>query len=475
MKWNDHQLEIFRCMRGSRGHIVVLARAGTGKTTTILEAIKHLPPGVRILLCAFNARIRDELKRRAPKGVKVMTLHGLGRSALSRGGYSCQVEKTKARDIAKELCSDEDGKVNYQLVRTVCRLVGLAKSTLVSTKEGFIDLIDDYDLSDTGDSVVVPTEILAELALAVLRLCKEDKSIIDFDDMIWFPCVHNVQPQKFDVVFVDEAQDLNAAQRWLVERAVKPGGRLIAVGDDRQAIYQFRGAGQDVLGDLTEQFRAAVMPLSVTYRCPKRIVEIAKSIVPDYMAAEEAPEGIVEHVNSAELTRRAAAPDFILSRASAPLMRTCLDLLAMGKPAIVAGKDLGRSLVALINKSETHTTAELEEWMQEFKKIERERLLPEHEKQFEAILDRLECIRVLSEGVPTVMALNRRIETLFTDEGDDSMRSKIVCSTVHKAKGLERPRVWLLDQTFRKGSSTEEDNIFYVAVTRAQSELYFVR
>src|SRR5690606_3738153 len=62
------------------------------------------------------------------------------------------------------------------------------------------------------------------------------KMVGDFDDMIWFPFVYRLNVGKFDVVFVDEAQDLNAAQIAMVLSACKVNGRIIAVGDPAQCV-----------------------------------------------------------------------------------------------------------------------------------------------------------------------------------------------------------------------------------------------
>ena len=67
---------------------------------------------------------------------------------------------------------------------------------------------------------------------------------IDFDDMIWLPVVLDLPQRKFDRVFIDECQDLNRSQIELSLRAVKPDGRILAVGDPHQAIYSFRGLGR---------------------------------------------------------------------------------------------------------------------------------------------------------------------------------------------------------------------------------------
>ena len=81
---------------------------------------------------------------------------------------------------------------------------------------------------------------------------------------------------------------------------------------------------------------------------------------------------------------------------------------------------------------------------------------------------------VLMEGVRDTAAVIERITRLF-DDGKDVDR--ITLSTTHKAKGMERDRVWMLRDTFwgaGKGN-IEEDNLLYVATTRAKHALYYVR
>ena len=73
----------------------------------------------------------------------------------------------------------------------------------------------------------------------------------------------------------------------------------------------------------------------------------------------------------------------------------------------------------------------------------------------------------------TIKDLKETIEKLFNDVADDN---KVILSTTHKAKGLERDRVFILADTYRKsGAGGEEDNLFYVAITRCKKELFFIR
>lgn len=74
-------------------------------------------------------------------------------------------------------------------------------------------------------------------------------------------------------------------------------------------------------------------------------------------------------------------------------------------------------------------------------------------------------------GAKSVSEVRARIESLFSDKDD---AARVMLTTTHKAKGLERERCWILSETFRPNRGTEEANLWYVAVTRAKNELYLV-
>ena len=84
--------------------------------------------------------------------------------------------------------------------------------------------------------------------------------------------------------------------------------------------------------------------------------------------------------------------------------------------------------------------------------------------------DNVDTINTLAETVASVEELTRKLEMLFNDE---TGAASVMCSTVHKAKGLEADRVWVLEDTLRDGNQ-EEQNVRYVAYTRARKELCLV-
>lgn len=459
-QWSIYQRAIFSDVAEGKGHVLVKARAGAGKTTTIVETLRYIPAGKSTLLVAFNKAIATELEGRAPQGVAVKTLHAFGFAAL-RNAFRTVMDGNKVERIARSLFGEIPGAV----LGNMSKLVSRAKSTLAADESDLDRLIDDLELD-------VPEHERSEFierSAEVLGACYRDTRTCDFDDMIWLPVRHGIRVPTFDYVFVDETQDLNAAQIELALSAVKRGGRVFAVGDDRQAIYGFRGADEHAVDNITTRLGARVLPLSITYRCGKAIVALAQEIVPDYEAAQSAPEGLVRNVTDAVMRAEAAPGDFVISRKNAPLIGACLGFLAQGKPATIAGRDIGAGLLALVNKSKADTIPALLEWIDKWEKAECVRLAA-RKRDTQPATDKADCIEALTDGASSVAEVKARIEALFSDK-DDSRR--IVCTTTHKAKGLERERCWVLADTFST-ATTEEDNLWYVAITRAKSELCLI-
>lgn len=470
---SEYQKAIFDDFRSSKDSTVVQARAGSGKTTTIVEGLGYSPDYSDTMLCAFNKTIQTELANRAPKHVEVKTLHSIGYGALARkfGKFKVEQYRDKTRHIASEIMKNQGLTPTFEQLAAIAKLVGLAKNTLVDKVEDLVYLAEDFGV----DEPEFTADVMAPIAHDTLVKSLENTSVIEFDDMIWFPYKFDLKLKLFDLVCVDEAQDLNPAQIWMVKRMVRREGRLVAVGDDKQAIYGWRGADSAAMYRIMEGFNAKTLPLTVSYRCPKSVVRLAQRYVPDFEWWEGSEEGLVEHTNRVKMFEQAKPGEFILSRKNAPLASTCLNFLKRNIPAVIAGRDIGASLAALVKKSETEDVDELELWLEDYVAAEQERLSKSRrENQMELVYDKVEAIRAFMEGERKVSRVVERILALFTD---DNPHTKIVCSTVHRAKGLERDKVWLLADTFGKldmPNAPEEQNIYYVGITRAKRELMLV-
>jgi len=463
--WSEYQKNIFRDIAKATDHTVVIARAGSGKTSTIVEGFKYLPRGKKTLMVAFNKSIADELKQRAPSYVDVMTLHSLGFRAIKQSFGNVILENDKCTTLVKEIIGDDYDL--WELNQSICKCVSLCKAFLFDTPKKIEELIDQFGI-ETFD---LERDKFISHVIKAMGMCKQSKMVIDFDDMIWFPFVYRLNVGKFDVVFVDEAQDLNAAQIAMVLSAVKPGGRIIAVGDPAQSIYQFRGADSEAIPNFINKLKAKTLPLSVTYRCPKKVVKLAQEIVPDIEAHDKAADGLVVDLDAGDLLKKVKPGDFVLSRTNAPLIKYCLQLLKAGVPANIQGRDIGANLLYFIKKSKSKTIIEFTKYVNTWREQEVKRLMSE-KRDTTICIDKAECLLNLCEGTLTIKDLKETIEKLFNDTDD---AAKVIFSTTHKAKGLERDRVFILADTYRKGNGGEEANLWYVAVTRAKQELYLVR
>lgn len=460
--WSDYQKAIFKDIAKGAGHTVVVARAGSGKTSTIVEGFKYVPRGKKVLMVAFNKSIADELKNKAPSYVDVMTLHSLGYRAVRQAFGEVPLDNRKCFGIVDSLIGGKDWELNIN----ICKAVSLCKGFLFDTPDRVKELMDRFGI-ETFD---MDRDKFVETALKALRLCKEYKHVVDFDDMIWFPFVYGLNVGKFDVVFIDETQDLNTSQIVMALSACKKDGRIIAVGDPRQAIYGFRGADSNAVDNIKAKLNAKDLKLSITYRCPLKIVSMAQEVVPDFEPSPTAKAGTVEYVSIEEMLKYAKPGDFVLSRTNAPLVKYCMRLLKNGVPANIQGRDVGANLLQFVKKSKAKTIDKFLKYVSDWEAIELKRLISE-KKDTQTAMDKVECLQNLCEGILTIADLKDTIEKLFKDVDD---HNKVIFSTTHKAKGLERDRVFVLRGTYRRGLNTEEDNLWYVAITRAKSELYLV-
>jgi superfamily I DNA/RNA helicase len=251
---------------------------------------------------------------------------------------------------------------------------------------------------------------------------------------------------------------------------------MAIVGDDRQAIYSFRGADAGSLDRLKAELGAHELGLTVTYRCGRNIVDLAATIVPDFQAGPANPEGSILGLNPANLVAEAAAGDFILSRTNAPLVSTAMALLRQGKRTKIAGRDIGAGLKSLVTKlsrtarSVPEFVERLEGWAA--RECKRASKLKNPEAKIDQILDQKETLASLTDGARNVAEITSRIDALFTDNGLGA-NDVITCSSVHRSKGLEADRVFILTETLRN-NSIEEENIRYVAITRAKHTLVWV-
>jgi DNA helicase II / ATP-dependent DNA helicase PcrA len=491
------------------GSALLRARAGTGKTYTLIEALKRIK-GASVALCAYNNKIAKEIDEKVSKAglrAAVGTFHKFGFAAWRKVAPSVKLEGRgkgnvgyyKFDRIADEL------EIPANLRGFVKQAVSLAKQRAFGVVCEFNDpiewksLVDHFDLEDALFKDAKEREACSEyrrdaLVVEGLRFaCKALRrgidmatTVIDFDDMIYMPLIGQVAVQQYDWVLVDEAQDTNPARRELAKKMLRAGGRAIFVGDDRQGIYGFTGADNDALEIISKAFDCAEYPLTVTYRCPKAVVAVAKTLVPDYEAHPEAPQGSYSVIDEAafDATTLNVGEDVILCRNTKPLVQIAFGLIRRGVPCHVEGKEIGKGLIRLVNRyNSVANLAILEERLEAYREREVEKLMnAKKEVQAEGVSDRVDTVIAILQSLPagsTTDDLRTKIDSMFADTPSGERPVSVTLMTGHRSKGLEYKRVFLYGRNKYQPSSfarqpwqfRQEENLEYVMLTRAMETL----
>jgi DNA helicase-2/ATP-dependent DNA helicase PcrA len=494
---SPQQAAVYEFVRHGQGSARVIAVAGAGKTTTLIDAVSLMQGSVAFM--AYNKKIaveiQDRLKAGAGPSVKAGTFHSFGFQAWRRVAPKVQVNDKKVWNIVDEL------KVAEILKTFVVKLVSLAKQRAVGVLQrieddtAWFDIIDHFDVEDSIESETDNRDALLAAGVdyaraALLKSISMDKEIIDFDDMIYAPLYHDSKMWQNDWVLVDEAQDTNPARRALAKKMLRPGGRALFVGDPAQAIYGFTGADNDALDIIAAEFGCIDLPLTVTFRCPKAVTARAQTWVNHITAHETAPEGSFTTLPEEEFKKVTPdALDAILCRNTKPLVELAYGYIRRGIGCHVEGRDIGRGLLALVGKWRTNSVSALRDKLGCYLQRETERFLAKgQEDKAAAITDKVETLYVIIDSLPTTGAedneptvddLRSHIDQLFGDTPEGQQSRNLTLSTIHKAKGREWNRVfWYGRNRYQPSPFARQDwqliqetNLMYVACTRAKQAL----
>ena len=210
--------------------------------------------------------------------------------------------------------------------------------------------------------------------------------------------------------------------------------------------------------------------------------------MPEFEAHEQNPEG---RIGSAVLRRKGSVEpdygaqvrdgDFVLCRLNAPLVSQCFRFLKEGRKATIQGRDIGQGLISTVKKlcnggdGAAVLVGKLSDWLAAETQKENAKRLPS-ENKIQALQDRHDCLMCFADGCATVDDVVAKINRVFTDAKD---QPGIRLSSIHRAKGLEARRVFVIVKRLREDKMQaweleQEDNLRYVSCTRAIEELVYV-
>ena len=275
-----------RAINFKDGALLVLACAGSGKTTVIVNRTKKLiesgVKGENILVTTFTKAAAKEMEIRANKliennDVTFSTVNALGlKIVLRRGDYDVDnvLVGHKSRSLMiKFLEKDKyETKDIEKTADSFLRAISLIKTT-------------DLSVEDIAKKVRLDAESIKSFHTQYINYYQEN-NLLDYDDMQLeainilekYETERKFWQNKFQYIMVDESQDLNSMQKELLY-ALCETGNLCFVGDDDQSLYSFRGSNPEIMFEFQKEYVPEVITLGTNYRSGKNIVNTARLVV----------------------------------------------------------------------------------------------------------------------------------------------------------------------------------------------------
>ena len=496
-----------------KGPLAIIAGAGSGKTRTISHRIAYgIATGEyaesRVLALTYTNRAAAELRSRlrllgAPL-VQVRTFHAAALAQLQF--FWPQLTES----MAPKLVTQKASMVNEVLDGMSIRVSEQERLALQAEIEFLRYAMLDVDSYETLER--------PRLSLNAARFMdffkryeqfKQQKRIVDWEDAILLTCgllrnetrmLSHVQ-QQYRYFTVDEYQDISPLQQSLLETWQGERDELCVVGDPRQTIYSFAGATSSYLTGFLNRFPdASIIELDRNYRSSMEIVELANKIAPElpltsvrqlsskpksvaFSSASAESAAVASEIQVLSQTRPLSSIS-VLARTNSQLLPLEKELQKLGIESQVRGSgrffrrpDVMQANAAIraLRTMQTQEPLFVEVskilsalgWSSQPKKTESWEAL----NWFVEVLDEL--------GTPTLDEYLRELDD-WERSGHEPQREAVTLATIHGTKGLEWESVFLvgvnqgifpIGYAQSEAEKAEERRLFYVAITRAQSNL----
>ena len=546
VNFTSEQNNIFEFIKSGTGHGIIDAVAGAGKTTTIMECAKYVEDKTNVLFCAFNKSIQSEIankfSKRGLNQVTVKTIHALGFQILKDNNSSSK--KFVAQDSKYWTILNKDVEMHREIqayMEELLRINDYELNEIESYKQFAVrDIIHKFkdrllDMNQKIRATLTPCDLekfknlvehfnffteeeikkkkfdreieiyfeCGKILLYAGNALAKEALVIDYTDMLYLPFIWNLRASRtYSFLFIDECQNLSKSQLAVVLKYGQREGRILAVGDPYQSIYGFAGADIESFDRIKNTIRANPLPLTTCFRCPPNVVSLAASIRRDISASKQEP-GVIEEIAFKQVIKMAKINDLIISRYREPILFLVFEFI-------------NKNIQVQIHKDEVNDI--IDELKNLFKQEERAAIITEISGGFETIKDTVfnrwlfiierEAKRLENSSERPVYIkakteyLNNRLEFMHKKDlqwknscqtvNDMLVKIKdyisatdncIKLSTIHRAKGLEARRVFILNfndlphfkPNQKPWERIQEQNLKYVAITRALEELYLVK
>jgi F-box protein, helicase, 18 len=459
--------EQVRVVQSRARRLVVQAGAGAAKTTTVCAYARQRPQA-RVLYLAFNKAIQLEASSKMPPNVTCRTTHSIAwRKAVELFGQRAaqRVGNTYPSSVARMLgCNPLAATAALQAIQRWCGSLD--------------DRLGEVHLPQEIAARVEDPGAMVELARMVwLKMVERDESEVRLPHDGYLKLFQMDRPvlKGYDVIAVDEAQDLNPCTFDIVQRQ---RASVVMVGDAAQAIYSFRGAiNAMALFDADER-----LPLTKSFRFGRGVAALANALLSQFKVEFNQPlvgAGQPQQTKLSVDTRKAFA---VIARTNAVVFEEAVNFLALGRRYHFVGGSEGYKLEKILDVyhlSIGERGLVRDAYLRSFASFEELASLAEEAEDPEL----KHLVRVVLNYEHEIPALIDEINARHVVMPKEAWAAfdGVFFSTAHKSKGLEFDQVWLADdfmRFFEEGRELnveevvqEEVNILYVALTRARTAL----
>lgn len=531
MELSIYQKKILEYFKNNpHSNMYINAKAGSGKTFIATQMLKDVTE--RSLYVAFNKSIAEEMKTKITNSkIQINTIHALCYSVLI---YNLEQEQKnelvknkgnldnfKIHKIIDELCNKDNSKKynfelkeflkeNYIQLYNLTRLKYIDLNSSTEELDGELkDIVKEHGLfihEEFKCPFLELSNYIKRIDYLSLKQFEEEK-IYDFTDMLYIT-LKKLQSGDWKLpgwhyyqnIVVDECQDLSTIQLFLLKYFKKKDGRYIFCGDVHQAIYAFSGANSYSCTLIKKWFTPIEeFELPINYRCSTSHLDyVNKKFDIGIMARPNAPKGKIITIGKEEAIEKIQPGDFLIGRKNKWLMPMIIKLVKKGKPVYIKDVAFVDNIKNTIKKQKINTVNELNRKIKDKEtklknKINQMKQAKDTsqittEDTNNHLLDTFNIIKLLIEAYKETHT-NMRIDIFnnYIDKLLNTTYSKdcIFVTSIHCVKGLEAPNCFILNKGeptisgstgfMTKEQRIQEMNLSYVALTRAQENLYLVK
>jgi len=299
---NEEQL---KAVYSKHKHNLIIASAGTGKTSTIIgRVVRLLQEGIKpdeIILLTFTSKAGTEMLERLEKHfssdvvskIFAGTFHSYGKMLMDKAGIPLKLKKQK--DLTSLIASLMEKNIfkqnteNPYSASAINGYIGLYENT--RDNETFSEWLlvkfqEKYESSKTeasAERVEAQIEAIEMYEWLYQEYVNEKKShkFCDFNDLLkYIGIYYNKNPNRIKQIIVDEYQDTNTLQNKVLKKMADIGSRIFAVGDYDQSIYGFNGSDVEVVREFPKRYQdTGIFNLSKNYRSSKQILGLANNCI----------------------------------------------------------------------------------------------------------------------------------------------------------------------------------------------------